>query len=167
MPRSAAQTQSVTYKRGVFFAVVFAWIALDLITKYFAAAYEPGQVIYESRLGIVNFILVHNTGGAWSLFSGAPTALGIFSLIVCAGILFFLFKFGKQSSMLAYIALALVFAGGLGNVFDRFTRGYVIDFISTAFMDFPVFNVADIGVTVGMALFVISVLLPEKQEPLE
>ena len=65
---------------------------------------------------------------------------------------------GRDISPLAIISLALVFAGGLGNAIDRFEYGYVVDMISTIFIDFPVFNVADIGVTCGIVLFVISII---------
>ena len=53
-------------------------------------------------------------------------------------------------------------AGGIGNALDRFTLGYVVDFIETTFIDFPVFNVADIGVTCGFVLFVLGLLLSFK-----
>ncbi len=55
--------------------------------------------------------------------------------------------------------MALVVAGGLGNAIDRFTLGYVVDFIEPVFIDFPVFNVADIGVTCGFVLFVVAMIL--------
>ena len=53
---------------------------------------------------------------------------------------------------------ALVVAGGIGNAIDRFIQGYVVDFIELSFMDFPVFNIADIGVTCGVALIFIAVI---------
>ena len=55
------------------------------------------------------------------------------------------------------IPLSFVFAGGLGNAVDRLTLGYVVDFINATFIDFPVFNVADIGVTLGIIALVITV----------
>ena len=53
---------------------------------------------------------------------------------------------------------ALIVAGGLGNALDRFTLGYVVDFIDTTFISFPTFNVADIGVTCGFVLFFAGML---------
>lgn len=55
--------------------------------------------------------------------------------------------------------MGLVAAGGIGNAIDRFALGYVVDFIQPLFIDFPVFNVADIGVTCGFVLLVLSLLL--------
>ena len=56
-------------------------------------------------------------------------------------------------------ALSLIAAGGIGNAIDRFVNGFVVDFIDLTFMDFPVFNIADIGVTCGFVLLVIGYLL--------
>ena len=55
-------------------------------------------------------------------------------------------------------------AGGLGNALDRFTLGYVVDFIEPVFIDFPVFNVADIGVTCGFAIFLAGMALAWRRE---
>lgn len=62
-------------------------------------------------------------------------------------------------SALGALGLSLVVAGGIGNAIDRFTLGYVVDFIEPVFIDFPVFNVADIGVTCGVALFIASLII--------
>ncbi|MBQ7976709.1 MAG: signal peptidase II, partial [Clostridia bacterium] len=56
----------------------------------------------------------------------------------------------------------LIFAGALGNGLDRIFRGYVIDFIETAFINFPVFNIADISITIGAIVLVIYVMFLEK-----
>ena len=55
-------------------------------------------------------------------------------------------------------------AGGLGNAYDRFFTGYVVDFINVTFMDFPVFNVADIGVTCGIVAFFVFVIFFDFKE---
>ena len=58
----------------------------------------------------------------------------------------------------------LVVAGGIGNAIDRFTLGFVVDFIEPTFIDFPIFNIADIGVTCGIILFIVSLLIHERTE---
>lgn len=65
----------------------------------------------------------------------------------------------KDLCALEVVGLALVFAGGIGNAIDRFVLGYVVDYINFTFIDFPVFNIADIGVTCGIVLFLIGCLL--------
>ena len=57
------------------------------------------------------------------------------------------------------VGFALVVAGGIGNAIDRFLLGYVVDFIEFAFFEFPVFNVADIGVTCGFVILIIGLIV--------
>ena len=87
--------------------------------------------------------LVHNTGGAWSMFSGATAALGVFSIVMCAALAAFAVHERARISWPELIGLGLVIGGGIGNAIDRFALGYVVDFIDLSFMDFPVFNIAD------------------------
>ncbi len=145
-------------KRSLVFAVVaILWLVLDIVTKGIANSHTVGQVFAVPLPGIIDLKLVHNTGGAWGMFGDMTLLLGIISALICVAIIVFVF-FCKDLTSLSVISLALVFAGGLGNAIDRFEYGYVIDFISTAFIDFPVFNVADIGVTCGIVLFLISLI---------
>lgn len=146
-------------KRALFVCVALVWLLADQATKALVDVHEAGEVLHASPVGFLDVVLVHNTGAAWGALSGATVALGAVSLVVCALIAVYVFAFAKQAPWVAYLGLALVFAGGVGNAIDRFWHGYVVDFISTAFMDFPVFNIADVGVTVGVVLFVISLLM--------
>lgn len=143
----------------VVLLVVAGWLTFDLSTKAALASVPVGATITEPILGLFQLTLVHNTGAAWGLFGDSTLLLGIFSLIVCVGALVYLFVFAPDSSLLAAVGVALVVAGGIGNAIDRFTNGYVLDFIDLTFMDFPVFNVADIGVTCGVVIFLIALLL--------
>ena len=78
---------------------------------------------------------------------------------MCIAIALFFLFLSKNISIPETIGMALVFAGGIGNAIDRFAQGYVVDFIHFVFIDFPVFNIADIGVTCGMVLFLVSFIL--------
>ena len=144
-------------KFAVFAAVACAWILLDRLTKLWADTVEPGSVLVDDIFGLFELRLVHNTGAAWGIFSDATQLLGIFSIVVCVAILVILFTYlRKRGSMAETVFLALVFAGGLGNAIDRIQYSYVVDFINAKFIDFPVFNVADIGVTCGIVAFLIA-----------
>lgn len=137
--------------------VALVVVVIDQLTKHhFDSAYAVGQHMGGPFLGLFQFTLVHNQGAAWGLFSGSMIPLGVFSLVVCAMILVYLMRFAPDSSLPEALGLSLVFAGGVGNALDRFITGYVVDFIDLTFMDFPVFNVADIGVTCGIVLFLVS-----------
>lgn len=149
----------------VFGIVALAWLALDTLSKsYFNGSYAVGEVITGPLLGLVRFHLVHNTGAAWGMFGDSTFLLGVMSLIVCVLLTVYLFFLVHRPNALQVVGVALVVAGGLGNAFDRFTLGYVVDFIEPVFIDFPVFNVADIGVTCGFVLFLVGVLLTWRRD---
>ena len=65
----------------------------------------------------------------------------------------------KEASVLETVGLALIFAGGLGNMIDRLVRGYVVDFVEPLFIDFPNFNIADAGITCGIICVLIAFLI--------
>ncbi|WP_270296986.1 signal peptidase II, partial [Eggerthella sinensis] len=149
----------------VFGAVALVWLALDVLTKgWVAGNYVQGEVITEPILGLVRFHLVHNTGAAWGMFGDSTFLLGVMSLVVCAALVVYLFALSPKAGVIETVGIALVVAGGLGNVLDRFTLGYVVDFIEPTFIDFPVFNVADIGVTCGFVIFLIGVVTLWRRE---
>ena len=137
-----------------------AVLLFDQLTKYLvinnmAIGDKPIEVIK----GFINFHYITNSGAAFGTLQGKTWLLiGItfFLMLVCVGMLI------KKTyrSPLMYWALMLVLAGGLGNMIDRIFRGgQVVDFIETAFMNFPIFNVADISVCVGAGLVFIYFLL--------
>ncbi len=151
-------------KLALFVGVSFVWLVIDRLSKIWANSVQPGTVLVEDIGGLFEFILVHNTGAAWGMFSNSTFALGVFSLVVCALILVVLFTYlRKEGSLVQVFFLALVFAGGLGNAIDRMAYSYVIDFINAKFISFPVFNVADIGVTCGIVLFMLATFIHDSR----
>lgn len=142
----------------VFAAVVLLWLAADVATKAVCDGYGLGEVIAGPFLGLIQLRLAHNTGAAWGMFDDSTFALGVMSLLVCAALTAYLVVAAKRANLMEVVGVALVVAGGLGNALDRFTLGYVVDFIDTTFIEFPTFNVADIGVTCGFVLFFIGML---------
>lgn len=144
----------------VFFGVALVWLCLDMLSKgIINAAYAQGDVITGPILGLVRLRLIYNTGAAWGMFGDATVLLGVLSLVVCLVLAAYLFFLSPRPNVLETVGVALVVAGGLGNAIDRFTLGYVVDFIEPVFINFPVFNVADVGVTCGFVLFVLGIFL--------
>ena len=136
-------------------------VLADQIVKFFVCSYlsqSDSIVIIPHTL---NFIYVKNTGAAFSIFSDKTVVLGIISVIFCILVLCY-WHFKKPSHALLKLSLTLLFAGALGNAIDRVFRGFVVDFIETAFIKFPVFNVADICITVGTAFLMIYLLFFDK-----
>lgn len=157
--------RAVARRFAVFIPIVIVWLVLDQASKlFFNGSYHAGQVISDPILGIFRFHLVYNTGGAWSIFSGATWALGAFSLVVCIVLTAYLALTPQRPNTGELIGISLVVAGGIGNAIDRFTLGFVVDFIESTFIDFPIFNIADIGVTCGIILFIVSLLVHERTE---
>lgn len=143
---------------AIFVPLAALWLVLDIATKAYFNSFSVGQVVAGPFLGLVQFRLVHNTGAAWGMFDESTFALGVMSVLVCVALTVYLFTAGKRAGVMETVGIALIVAGGLGNALDRFTLGYVVDFIDTVFISFPTFNVADIGVTCGFVLFFAGML---------
>lgn len=149
----------------VYWIVVILAVLLDQTTK--AAARE---VLEEGPRvlipGVINLIHVENTGAAFSLGQGANMlfiAIAVVFIVIATAIVW-------RTPNLPYklvIPIGLVAGGGMGNMIDRIIDGSVTDYISTAFMSFPVFNVADICVTVGIVLCFIGYWRWDNKEALE
>ena len=129
-------------------------VAFDQVTKRLAESALMGGKIVTLLPGAVQLRYARNTGMAFSLFSGARWVFVALTALVCAGVLFYMFR-NKCRSLWGYWSLGVLVAGGLGNLIDRVLYGYVIDFIEPTFMQFAVFNIADCAVTCGGISFVL------------
>lgn len=112
---------------------------------------------------VVELYFVLNQGMAFSLLSGKQLFLILATsaaLLVVAYLLFF----RSRGDRLQQAALILVLGGGIGNLIDRVLNGEVVDYINLLFMNFAVFNFADICVCVGVALWVLAILLDEVKD---
>ena len=160
-PRGSIENMMSRKAAAVLFcAVAVLWWLFDRIVKAVVDVHQIGEVFVSNVLGLFEFKLVHNTGAAWGVLSDSTTILGVFSCIVCVAIVLYVFAMRKgRIHAMECLGLALVFSGGLGNAFDRLMQGYVVDFINTTFISFPVFNIADIGVTCGIVIFIIGFML--------
>jgi signal peptidase II len=107
--------------------------------------------------GVVELLRVHNYGAAWSSFSGMRWVLvGVTGALMV--VLAVMLIRGVVRHPLGRVALTLIIAGGLGNLVDRVWMGYVVDMFNLQFMTYPVFNVADICVVVGVVLLLLYYL---------
>ena len=114
--------------------------------------------------GVLALTYRENTGMAFSLFSGRAWALGVVSAvcILVGWLVLRRYTLGRWSR----IGAMLMLGGAVGNMIDRFLRGYVVDMFETLFVDFAVFNVADAALTVGTMLLAISLLFwPQEWQP--
>ncbi|MBQ7874828.1 MAG: signal peptidase II [Oscillospiraceae bacterium] len=137
-------------------------IAVDQIVKNWAA-----EVLTKGDITIIENVLyfkyAENTGVAFSMFSDNRWILvGITALMLTVVLAFFLS--GKVTDKLEQLALALMLAGGVGNLIDRISLGYVIDFIDVRIINFAIFNIADMCICIGAGLVVLAVYLSDKRE---
>lgn len=106
--------------------------------------------------GVIELTNLRNTGAAWSMFEGQKVFFTVISIIAIAVIGYFIWHYRQNKAML--IGLALIMAGTIGNFIDRLTQGYVVDMFETVFINFPVFNLADMCLTVGVIWLIICIL---------
>lgn len=147
-------------------AMVIAVVA-DQVTKYLAVIYlkdKPPFVIWNQ---VFELTYLENRGAAFGLLQNRTIFFVITACVVFAIVIFLYIKIPKTSK---YLPLRLcgifVFAGAAGNLIDRIRLGYVVDFFYFKLIDFPIFNVADIYVTVGFAVLVVLILFVYKEEEL-
>lgn len=152
--------KSLRNKFIVMSVLIVVILVLDLVTKYVIdGMYEEGTGV-SAIPGLFNIISVHNYGAAWGIFEGSQVMLIIMSLVFL-GIFIWYFIVEKKKSWLLIVTFAFLFAGCLGNLYDRIVFGYVRDFIQFAFwQSFPIFNFADTFLTIGVIMFIIYLLIP-------
>ncbi|MBO5060852.1 MAG: signal peptidase II [Clostridia bacterium] len=147
----------------VWIIIAAAVVGIDQLAKVLVAANLSATDCIHVIPGLFDFVYVKNTGAAFSILSDNTALLGVISVFFCIGVIVYWYMM-KPKHKLLRLSVTLLFAGALGNAIDRIFRGFVVDFISTAFMTFPVFNIADIAITVGAALLIIYLLFFDKSE---
>ncbi len=140
----------------IYAAVILVGIGLDQLTKYLASAYIKSEITVIGRL--LHFDYVENRGAAWGMLSNHRWVFMLVSSVAIIAFAVYLFGF-KVPNRLYGVSIALVISGGIGNMIDRIALGYVVDFLKFAFIDFPVFNVADSFVCIGAGLLILAMIL--------
>lgn len=138
-------------------------IAVDQLAKILVTKFISETACVHVIPYLFDFVYVKNTGAAFSMFSKNTGFLSLVSVLFCAGVLVYWYRKKPQHPLLK-TALTLLFAGAFGNAIDRIFRGFVVDFISTAFMEFPVFNVADIAIVFGAIALIVYMTFFDKEE---
>ncbi len=138
-------------------------VIVDQLAKYLVRAHIPLGGSVPFLPGVLDFTYVQNTGAAFSVLREHTWLLTLISAVVVLVICYLVVK-GFFTGVLGRISALLILAGGVGNLIDRAVFGYVTDMIRTLFMDFPVFNVADCCITIGVPLLAIYLLLHWKDD---
>jgi signal peptidase II len=149
----------------LYYIIAVIIIGIDQVTKWLIV---KNMELGESITVIENFIYItshRNRGAAWGILQGQMWFFYIITTIVIIGIIYYIQKYTKENKVMG-IALGLMLGGAIGNFIDRLFRKEVVDFINTYIFsyDFPIFNVADSALCVGVVLLFIQMLLEGKQE---
>ena len=142
---------------------VAALVGIDQAIKLWATQYLAPVEAITVIPHVVELRFVLNQGMAFSLLSGKQLFLILATSAALLLVAYLLF-FRSRGKLLQQIAFILVLAGGIGNLIDRVLNGEVVDYINPLFIDFAVFNFADILVCVGVALWVLVILLEEVED---
>jgi signal peptidase II len=146
------------------YLVAIALVLLDQWSKAWALAQLSGSGVRPLLPGLVQLRLVFNTGAAFSLMEGNALLLGLVSLAVAVGLVFWI-QTSAPLRRLQWIGLGLLLGGAIGNGLDRWRLGSVVDFLEFVPVTFPVFNVADVAINLAVLCLALD-LLQERIRPL-
>ena len=139
-------------------------IAADLLTKLTASKLGSREVVLIP--GVLSLSYIENHGAAFGIMQGRQWLLIVISAVmIAAAVVFYIRRIRDIQYRYLRVLIVFLVAGALGNMIDRIMLGYVRDFIYFKLIDFPVFNVADIYVTVSAVLILIWIILHGDPEP--
>lgn len=151
----------------MFFIITILAIALDQYTKILAVKYLMSSD-YPLLKDILEFVYTENRGAAFGILQGGKILFYIIAIIVSVVIIRSVYIMPNSKRMLhLLLALNFIFAGAWGNIVDRINRSYVVDFIYFKPINFPVFNVADIYVSLAVVYLMFLLLFYYKEDELE
>lgn len=150
-------------KNIILYIVTFLVVVIgDQLSKMLvSSAMKLGQ----SETIIENFFYYtysHNQGAAWGILSGHVSLFILIAVIALAGMIYYFSRTTEKEKLTRY-GIVLTFAGAVGNIIDRVVLGYVRDFIDFVIFgyDFPVFNIADMAVVIGVGLIIVEIIFEE------
>lgn len=133
----------------LMFIAAAAAVAADQLSKLWVVANIPLYSQTEVLPGVFHLTYVQNTGAAFSSFQGMLWLFVVIFLVFTVAVIWEFSRKRLPFTSFDRWCIALVYAGGLGNMIDRLRLGYVVDMIAVDFINFPVFNVADCFITCG------------------
>jgi signal peptidase II len=156
-------TNRISGGTGMEFIIIIAGILLDRITKIWAASSLLGNGDIVIIKGFFSLSYLENRGAAFGIFQNRVYLLAAVTIIVLLGMVYYMLRY-KPESRLLKISFAFIISGALGNLYDRLSYNYVVDFIMFHYKEayyFPSFNVADMLVVSGTALMLLYLIKEE------
>ena len=145
-----------------YLAVSLMIFGLDQLVKYFVVTHIKLDTTVSFIPHVLSLSNVRNDGAAWSILQGQQLLLFVITVAALV-VMLVLLKKNRNDRLFAW-ALTLMVGGTLGNFLDRLRLGYVVDMFTLDFMNFPIFNVADCALTVGVILLIIALFTGDDNE---
>ncbi|WP_342525887.1 signal peptidase II [Chryseomicrobium sp. FSL W7-1435] len=151
----------------IYYLIAFIIISVDQWTKWLVVQHmQLGEriALVDPYLGLLSH---RNRGAAWGMLEGQMWIFFIVTTVVVIGIIYYFHKHATNQPLFQ-LGLMILLGGAIGNFIDRLFRGEVVDFVDVLIpvinYDFPIFNVADAALTVGVVLIFIFILLDERKQ---
>ena len=143
-----------------FFVTFIFFVGVDFyLSNLIVSKLSSGWVFSND---IINLIYIKNTGAAFSILQNSTVVLIVISILALLLMLYYIIKNLDNLLMKELLCLSLLMAGIFGNLYERLVFGYVRDFFELAFVNFPVFNVSDVFINVGVFVIIVLILLTKK-----
>ena len=150
---------NLSFKKIYFLSISLSIFLNDQLFKFLITIKFKSFIDRDFILFTIDF--VKNYGAAFSILSGSRILLSLISIFITFILIFLIFKKNKVFNLELY-SYSILLGGTIGNGFDRIFKGYVIDFINLNFINFPVFNIADISINIGFFLLLYSFIKNKK-----
>lgn len=148
-------------------SIIFFCVLLDRLSKMYAYLKLKSHPSKSVINGIMEFTYLENPGASFGLLKGEKYFFILVGVVLLVAITYLFAKMPQKKKFTKmHIVLSFIAGGALGNLFDRFLYDYVIDFIYFSVIHFPIFNVADIFITIASVVFIIFILFVFKEEDL-
>lgn len=146
-------------KVSIFISILLL-ITLDQVVKWYVVKVIPLGGMRSFIPKVVSLTYLKNSGAAFSMLENQQWFFTIITMIAMGAAFVYLYRHIKGSIWLL-LGLTLIISGGIGNFIDRLRQGFVVDMFHLDFMNFAIFNVADIYLTIGVGLLLIYLLREE------
>lgn len=148
---------------AIAYLVALLMVLIDQIIKKWTTS---SLQLHESRSGIdglFDFYYIRNEGAGWGILQGRMWFFYVVTFVIIVYLIYLIYKH-RQGSLFLKCTYGLLLGGAIGNLIDRIINGFVIDMFRLTFMNFPIFNVADMALSIGVVLLIIQVLMTEDTE---
>ncbi|MGX7358499.1 signal peptidase II [Dolosigranulum pigrum] len=137
----------------IYYIIAMILIGLDQLSKYLTVQEIALGEVVPVIPDVLSLTYIRNSGAAWSILEDQMIFFYVITVVVVGALIYFLHTEGKKSPI-ASTGIAFIMGGAIGNFIDRLHLKYVIDMIRLEFINFPIFNVADMALTIGVIILI-------------